>query len=128
MKTYVGELDGNLGWQVYVLGNKSKRGLNPRFDLRRHSPDGFAWGYAGSGPAQLALALCADVLKDDTRAQRVYQTFKFRVVAGWDKDKVWSLTDVEIMDIILDIELSMRNEWRKGITEDGERINSSKRR
>ncbi|MCK4554525.1 hypothetical protein KAU19_06245, partial [Candidatus Parcubacteria bacterium] len=22
-----------------------------------HSPDGFAWGYGGSGPAQLALAI-----------------------------------------------------------------------
>jgi hypothetical protein len=31
--------------------------LNPRFDVRKHSPDGFEWGYDGSGPAQLALAL-----------------------------------------------------------------------
>lgn len=26
--------------------------------IRNHSPDGFNWGYGGSGPAQLALAIC----------------------------------------------------------------------
>ena len=25
--------------------------------VRNHSPDGFNWGYCGSGPAQLALAI-----------------------------------------------------------------------
>lgn len=25
--------------------------------VRNHSPTGFAWGYGGSGPAQLALAV-----------------------------------------------------------------------
>ncbi|GAI22752.1 unnamed protein product, partial [marine sediment metagenome] len=29
-----------------------------------HSPDGFNWGYAGSGPAQLALAILLDVTED----------------------------------------------------------------
>ena len=34
--------------------------LDPRLDLANHSPTGFEWGYGGSGPAQLALALLAD--------------------------------------------------------------------
>ena len=34
--------------------------LSPRNDLFNHSPSGFEWGYPGSGPAQLALALLAD--------------------------------------------------------------------
>ena len=29
-------------------------------NLYKHSPDGFEWGYAGSGPAQLALAIMLD--------------------------------------------------------------------
>src|SRR5262245_22144387 len=29
-------------------------------ELRNHSPTGFEWGYGGSGPAQLALALLVD--------------------------------------------------------------------
>lgn len=28
--------------------------------VERHSPDGFRWGYAGSGPADLALAILTD--------------------------------------------------------------------
>ena len=55
--------------------------LEPRNDLYDHSPDGFNWGYGGSGPAQLALALCADVMQDDARALRIYQTFKRTFVA-----------------------------------------------
>ncbi len=31
-----------------------------RLDLRQHSPSGLSWGYAGSGPAQCALAILAD--------------------------------------------------------------------
>src|SRR6059036_1653610 len=31
-------------------------------EIRNHSPTGFQWGYAGSGPAQLALALLVDAL------------------------------------------------------------------
>lgn len=40
--------------------------------LRNHSPDGFEWGYSGSGPAQLALAV---VLKC-TGSHTDYQMFK----------------------------------------------------
>ena len=55
--------------------------LNPRFDLRRHSPTGFGWGYCGSGPAQLALALLAAELGDDESAQEHYQEYKREVLA-----------------------------------------------
>lgn len=33
--------------------------LPERHDLRNHSPEGFEWSYAGSGPSQLALAVLA---------------------------------------------------------------------
>lgn len=55
--------------------------LSPRFDLRNHSPTGFEWGYQGSGPAQLSLAILADALGDDARAIRHYQSFKRCIVA-----------------------------------------------
>ncbi len=42
--------------------------LPPRHDLRNHSPDGLKWGYAGSGPAQLALAVLPDALGSDRHA------------------------------------------------------------
>jgi hypothetical protein len=44
-------------------------------ELRNHSPTGFAWGYGGSGPAQLALALLVDATQDQTLALRHYQDF-----------------------------------------------------
>ncbi len=45
-----------------------------------HSPDGFNWGYHGSGPAQLALAVAMKVLPKDK--WNTYQTFKRNVIAG----------------------------------------------
>lgn len=60
MKTYVGQrLDE--GCEVYVVGDDGKRYPLPLFkEIRNHSPTGFEWGYNGSGPAQLALAILAD--------------------------------------------------------------------
>lgn len=55
--------------------------LNPRNDLFDHSQDGFNWGYGGSGPAQLALAIAADVIGDDEQAVAIHQALKFRVIA-----------------------------------------------
>ena len=94
MKTYSGVRTEN-GCAVTVTGPDGCRGLDPRFDLRAHSPDGFEWGYGGSGPAQLALALAADVLDDDEAALDIYQRLKFRVVARLSADH-WVLTDGEL--------------------------------
>jgi hypothetical protein len=69
--------------------------LNPRTDLRNHSPTGFAWGYAGSGPAQLALALLSQVLGDDARAVRLYQRFKDSVIAKLGTS--WCVTEAELL-------------------------------
>lgn len=62
-------------------------------------PTGFEWGYGGSGPAQLALALAADVLGDDEAALDVYQRLKFRVVGRLPGDR-WTLTEAELADAI----------------------------
>ena len=68
--------------------------LDPRYDLRRLSPTGFEWTYEGNGPAQLALALLADHLGDDTRALQLYEPFMRAVVA--ELDNSWELTSAEI--------------------------------
>ena len=47
-----------------------------------HSPDGFNWGYTGSGPAQLALAMLLEVTNDAAKALAHYQDFKCQVIAG----------------------------------------------
>jgi hypothetical protein len=96
MKTYTGRRTED-GCAVAVSDGDGPRGLDPRFDLRSHSPDGFEWGYGGSGPAQLALALAADVLGDDEAALSVYQRLKFRVVGRLPVDG-WTLTEAELTD------------------------------
>lgn len=67
--------------------------------LRNHSPGGFAWGYHGSGPAQLALALLLDALpgNSDKLADRLYQKFKQNFVSRWPETG-WEITQQEISD------------------------------
>ena len=98
MKTYSGHRT-EAGCAVSVADGAGSRGLDPRFDLRRHSLTGFEWGYGGSGPAQLALAIAADVLGDDEAALDVYQRLKFRVVGRLPADG-WALTEAELAEAI----------------------------
>lgn len=84
MKTYQGiRIAGEA--MASVREGDLVRQLDPRYDLANHSPDGFEWGYNGSGPAQLALAICADALGSDDLAVRLYQHFKNIVVCGWKR-------------------------------------------
>ena len=76
--------------------------LDPRHDLRSHSPCGFEWGYGGSGPAQLALALLADALGDDETALDWYQVFKREFVAQFEHS-CWRLTQAQIRDWIREL-------------------------
>jgi hypothetical protein len=84
------------GWRDAVTGTAyvsvDGRPLDLRLDLDNHSPTGFEWGYGGSGPAQLALALLADALGDDQLALRLHQPFKWRVIAKLERDADWKMT------------------------------------
>jgi hypothetical protein len=68
------------GCRVVIDEDGQTRRLPMRLDLRRHSPTGFEWGYPGSGPAQLALALLADHF-GDAIALEIYQEFKRTLVS-----------------------------------------------
>ena len=91
MKTYTGRREGRA-----VLVRVNDQPLNPRLDLRNHSPTGYEWGYGGSGPAQLALALLVDHLGDIEQALDFYQSFKWAVVARLPRWTEWSLTSRDI--------------------------------
>lgn len=71
--------------------------LMPHDSLRyvNHSPDGFAWGYGGSGPGQLAFAILL-ALAGEKAARANYMRFKWEGTAqgSWDQD----------LDIIMDAE------------------------
>lgn len=68
-------LKGDANRKVWLDGQP----LDPQRSLehRNHSPDGFNWGYGGSGPAQLALAVILELTDEETG----YQNFKWDVIA-----------------------------------------------
>lgn len=66
--------------------------LRESLRVANHSPDGFCWGYAGSGPAQAALAILMTQMPTED-ALRLHQRFKFDHVARWPID---SPVDVEV--------------------------------
>jgi len=74
------------------------RELPTRLDLRNHSPTGFGWGYGGSGPSQLALALLCDALGDDALAQELYQEFKWLRVSLLPDE--WVMPEKEIKEAV----------------------------
>ena len=67
----------------------------PSQELWNHSPDGFQWGYGGSGPAQLALALLLDATGASAPAVHWHQSFKSQYVAGWGDQ--WEISKLEIL-------------------------------
>jgi Family of unknown function (DUF6166) len=94
VKQYAGRREG-YAVSVTVDGRR----LNPRQDLWNHSPTGFEWGYGGSGPAQLALAILADHCANDERALNWYQRFKWAVIAGLPH-REWILTSEDIDHVL----------------------------
>jgi len=59
LRTYSGRRT-HAGVEILVTDDRGEaKPLNPRTDIRNHGP-GLEWGYMGSGPAQLALAIIAD--------------------------------------------------------------------
>jgi len=72
MHTLKGEWSSNRIWLdgKELLPDRSLEVIN-------HSPDGFFWGYDGSGPSQLALAITLEL----TNSYLDYQDFKHNFIA-----------------------------------------------
>ena len=76
--------------------------LKPRNNWVNHSPGGFEWGYGGSGPSQLSLAILADTLEErigdkgsiKALALHNYQSFKWDVVSRFNRSKFAISQDV----------------------------------
>ncbi|MEO6035413.1 MAG: DUF6166 domain-containing protein [Verrucomicrobiota bacterium] len=102
-RSYHGERNLDRASEVWIEEGKpgrapSRSSLPFHLELRNHSPTGFAWGYGGSGPAQLALALLMDALGDAELALKHYQDFKWQVVADWHGR--WSISAKEIREFV----------------------------
>lgn len=94
MKIYQGKIcDRGAGPQIILVFDEGKSYSLKH--IERHSPDGFNWGYGGSGPADTALSILTDCLGKE-KANQLYQFFKRAFVAGW-KDR-WSIDEEEIKE------------------------------
>lgn len=105
-KSYVGRRSKNDRYVVKVVEATSQDSTTRALPLARnlvaHS-HGFAWGYGGSGPAQLALAILADYLQDPEKAVRYHQKFKFMVIADLPEEG-WELPESVVREAIVRIE------------------------
>lgn len=75
--------------------------LEKSLKVRNHSPTGFAWGYPGSGPAQLALAILLEFMAPDN-ALKAYQEFKVDVLLYLDSGSDFTLPVPVVMKWITD--------------------------
>jgi hypothetical protein len=58
-----------------------------------HSPDGFQWGYGGSGPADAAFSILTDCLEPEKggMAWRLHQAFKWEFLATAEVLTTWKV-------------------------------------
>ncbi len=97
------------GKEVFVYPNENMNlrdetvlDPKPSQEIMNHSPDGFNWGYSGSGPSQLALAMLLEVYGSKQVALKFYNRFTKEVIAHMPER--WVLTDEAI------------RQWMVGVT------------
>lgn len=88
------------GTKVEIVVDGVPRPLPYHLAVAQHSPSGFEWGYGGSGPAQLALAMCVELVGPE-EATKVYQRVKDAVIAPLKNDK-WEISGFEVFEAIDD--------------------------
>ena len=88
-------------------GQKEYRELPLYLEIENHSPSGFNWGYAGSGPSQLALALLYDVTGKAEVALIAHQGFKHDGIAKLPTEEDWQLTSIQIENWIEELKVKV---------------------
>jgi len=96
MKEYRGTVDRPMHWRVDVVEDGMPQLLSWRLDVANHSPSGLSWGYGGSGPAQLALAILCDAVGEE-RAKPLYQDFKWTKIAGLKQGVGWTMSHADVL-------------------------------
>lgn len=103
---------GAAGHIVHVkAADGATRLLPPRNDILNHSPDGFSWGYLGSGPSQLALAILAHEYGDDSVQIMHYHEFMVGRIASIQDTRNFTISSGDIAQWWLNHQKAV---WRKG--------------
>lgn len=63
-----------------------------------HSPDGFNWGYGGSGPAQLSLAILLEFIEKQD-AVMIHQQFKWDIISILPQNQNFKL-DIKLRNVV----------------------------
>ena len=96
MKLYVMHRFGSGQLSAIVCGDAGSVRLK---HLVRHSPDGFEWGYGGSGPADLARSIVGDLFEDPDPPPAIYQAVNRELVAKLPRCG-GQITEAEVNDVI----------------------------
>ena len=75
--------------------------LKPSIQIAEYSPEGFNWGYEGSGPAQLALGILYEVTGNAELSRSYYQLFKWDHVSQWDEH--FEMRESEVLEWLRDV-------------------------
>lgn len=120
-KTYIGKRlsrrPGDVTVEVQTVHTDGSIITLPLTHRKYHSPTGFEWGYCGSGPADLALAIMLDYFSEEPTEQEikdgavlaavVYKQFKNEFVAGFPKNgfrlehndiEIWLAKQPDVME------------------------------
>lgn len=115
-KIYRGKRGGQLSMMSQVgltaVAVSDGSGTRALHHYRKHSPSGFEWGFAGSGPAELARCILIDALGLKVRktkdtptwsdgeapkidAFQIYQKFKFAFIGTLGDE--WEITHADVI-------------------------------
>jgi hypothetical protein len=97
VKTFVAPQGFHASGAVFIEEDGLRRPLPLRLNEMNHSPTGFSWGYAGSGPAQLSYCLLRAVGLSPKDARWIYHLFKANVIQNLDRDQGWALSEEAIL-------------------------------
>ena len=82
--------------EIEQNGSVAPLPLEPSLEIADHSPDGFNWGYDGSGSGQLALGILYEVTGNAELARNCHQMFKWdHVSRGGER---WEIAEREVRE------------------------------
>ena len=112
---YAGERPGLGQCKVTVDGE-------PLQHVIHHSPDGFEWGYGGSGPADLSLSILAHHFGETPTKEQIewgwclcwlyHQDFKWQFVARIEGDQ-WIIHTSLVQAILRLIDKEHKDQWQR---------------
>lgn len=105
MKDYIIQRHPNGHVAVSVVPSTEDDTPNPPVymldHLVKHSPDGFEYGYGGSGPSDLARSIVGDYMVTDDPDPRIYQYVKKICIAPLDRDADFHVITSDRLDAII---------------------------